>query len=218
MSEFQPTPRTSLGRLPKRGSYDRETIRSILSEGLICHIAYSLGGKPFVIPTGYAADPDWLYLHGSQKNRTLRAALDGEVAVSVTLLDGIVLARSAFHHSFNYRSVIIYGKGEEVVDRDEKLRIFKLLVEHIVPGRWAVARQPNQAEIEATLVVRIPIEECSAKLRKGGPVDDAEDLQWPVWAGVLPARTSWGPPAPAPETAAAAAPPSYLIDYSRGAR
>lgn len=209
------TERTTLRRLPARGAHDRATIDAILDEGLICHLGFVDQGKPAVIPTGYARDGDFLYLHGSLKNRALRAVVGRECCVEVTLLNGIVLARSAFHHSFNYRSVVIYGRGEEVVDEAEKQRAFERVVEHIVPGRAADCRMPNAKESAATLVVKIPIDESSAKIRTGAPKDDPEDVDLPVWAGVVPVRDAWGPAEPDNAPGEDRAEPDYVKAYSR---
>lgn len=212
---IQPTPRTRLRRLPKRGEFSREAIEAILDEALVCHIAYIHEGRPFMVPTGYARDGRWLYFHGSRGNRTLRALLEGEACIAVTLLDGLVLARSAFHHSMNYRSVVLFASAEEITDPSEKIHAMRCVVEHIVPGRWEQARQPNQNEIDATLMVRVPIEECSAKVRTGPPVDDEPDMDLGVWAGVIPARTTWGPPEPDPLLPSAIGAPANVCGYSR---
>jgi nitroimidazol reductase NimA-like FMN-containing flavoprotein (pyridoxamine 5'-phosphate oxidase superfamily) len=176
-------------RLPERARYDRATVDSILDEGFVCHVGFVDRGSPVVIPTAYARVGDVLYLHGAQANAALRSVASGEPAcVTVTLLDGLVLARSAFHHSINYRSVVIFGKASEVTDLDEKRRAVDAIVEHIVPGRSADARNPTEAELRATRVVRMPIDEASAKVRTGGPADDDEDLALPIWAGYVPLR------------------------------
>lgn len=212
---IQPTARTTLRRLPKRGEFSREAIEAILDEALICHIAYVQDGRPFMVPTGFARDGRWLYFHGARGNRTLRALLEGEACISVTLLDGLVLARSAFHHSMNYRSVVIFASGEEITSPAEKVHALRRVVEHIVPGRWEQARQPNDKEIDATLMVRVPIEECSAKVRSGPPIDDEPDMNLGIWAGVIPARMEWGPPAADPRLPAAIEPPANVSGYRR---
>jgi hypothetical protein len=214
---IQPTSRTTLHRLPKRGQFSREAIEAILDEALICQIACVDEGRPFVVPTGFARDGRWLYFHGARNNRTLRALLQGEACISVTLLDGLVLARSAFHHSMNYRSVVLFAKGEEITARDEKIQAMRRVVEHIVPGRWDQARQPNEKEIDATLMVRVPIEECSAKIRSGPPIDDEPDMNLGIWAGVIPARIEWGPPEPDPQLSAVIGPPANVKGYRRPA-
>lgn len=184
---IQQTERTRLRRLPKRGVFDRETIYSILDEGIVCHVAFAIEGKPFVIPTGYARIGDRLVIHGSSASRMLRSLAEGiEVCVNVTLLDGLVLARSAFHHSVNYRSVMIFGEANMIEDEDEKMRALEAFTEHIVPGRWKDVRWPSELEMKATTVLSLPIDEASAKIRTGGPVDDEEDYELDIWAGVLP--------------------------------
>jgi len=189
------TERTTVKRIPKRGHYDRMTIDSILDEGLICHVGFIADGQPFVIPTGYARVGDELYVHGSAASRMLRELSKGvEVCVTVTLLDGLVLARSAFHHSMNYRSVVILGKAELVTDADEKNTALEALTEHFVPGRWKDVRWPTELELKATSVLKLSITEASAKIRTGDPVDDDEDYSMDVWAGVLPLSLVPGKP------------------------
>lgn len=218
MATIQPTSRTTVRRKPSRAVYERKAVEAILDEGLICHVAFVLDGRPHLIPTAYAREGNWLYLHGAKSNRMLQAVIRGETCICVTLLDGLVLARSVMHHSMNYRSVVIFGKGEEVIDAEQKLRAMRCLVEHIIPGRWEDARQPNDEEAAATLVVRVPIDECSAKVRTGPPVDDEDDLQLPVWAGVLPAKQSWLPPEPDALSPQPAEVPEYIAAYSRPAK
>lgn len=213
MSEVRPTSRTTLRRLPKRGVFDRGAVHAILDEGLICHVGVTVDGKPVVLPTGYARDGDWIYLHGSAKNAALAAMVGRDACVTVTLLDGIVLARSTFHHSFNYRSVVLYGRGEAIDEPAAKERALERIVEHIVPGRSAEARGANAQELKATRVVRFPVEECSAKVRTGPPSDDEEDMALDVWAGVLPVTLEWGPPEP--DEATDGGPPEYLARYRR---
>lgn len=187
--------RTTVRRLPKRGDYDRATINAILDEALICHIGFIAEGSPVVIPTIHARAGETLYVHGSAASRMLRTLREGVPAcVTVTLLDGLVLARSTFHHSMNYRSVVIFGTAREVVDREEKLRALEAIVEHVAPGRSAVARPPNEEELRATMVLALPIEEASAKIRTGPPLDDADDYKLDVWAGVIPMRLVAGEP------------------------
>jgi nitroimidazol reductase NimA-like FMN-containing flavoprotein (pyridoxamine 5'-phosphate oxidase superfamily) len=181
------TERTAVKRLPKRGVYDRETINSILDEAFICHVGFIVDGQPYVIPTGFARICNELYIHGSSASRMLRNIAKGiDVCVTVTLIDGLVLARSAFHHSMNYRSVVILGKAELVEDANEKNEALEAFTEHVIPGRWAEIRWPTELELKATTVLRLPIEEASAKVRTGGPIDDEEDYDTDVWAGVLP--------------------------------
>jgi uncharacterized protein len=188
MPEIQnPTPRTRLVREPNRASYDRETVYQILDEGFLCHVGFVAEGQPFVIPTSYGRRDANLYIHGSAASRMLRQMKDGvDVCVTVTLLDGLVLARSIFNHSMNYRSVIILGKATLVEDPQEKLSALRVLSEHILPGRWDDVRKPNEKELKATSVLCVPIEEFSAKVRTGPPIDDEEDYSFPTWAGVIP--------------------------------
>ena len=195
-----PTARTQVKRLPKRGQYDRETIHRILDEGFLCHVGFVHEGAPVVIPTGYARSGDRLYLHGSAASRMLRTLDQGvEVCVTVTLLDGLVLARSAFHHSMNYRSVVIFGTAHAVTGDAEKNEALRLFTEHVVPGRWEHIRWPTAQELKATTVLSLPIEEASAKVRIGPPIDDEEDFALPVWAGVLPLMLTKGTPIADPQ-------------------
>ncbi len=183
------TDRTKVKRLPARGAYDRETIYAILDEAFICHVGFVSDGQPYVIPTGFARVGDDLYIHGSSASRMLRDLSQGiEVCVTVTLVDGLVLARSAFHHSINYRSVVVLGRAELVEDSDEKNRALEAFTEHVIPGRWPEIRWPSELELKATSVLKLPIEEASAKIRTGGPKDDLEDYAMDIWAGVLPLR------------------------------
>lgn len=192
---YTPTPRTRVIREAERGVYDREVAYRILDEGFLCHIGFVSDGQPFVIPTSYGRKGDSLYVHGSAASRMLRQMKDGvPVCITVTLLDGLVLARSVFNHSMNYRSVVILGKATLVDDAAEKLEALRLLSEHIVPGRWDDARQPNERELKATSVLRVPIEEFSAKVRTGPPIDDEEDYSFPTWAGVVPIEMTMGTP------------------------
>ena len=184
---LEQTDRTKVRRLPSRGAYDRETIYAILDEALICHVGFVADGQPFVIPTIHWRDGDTLYFHGSAASRMLRTLRSGvDACVTVTLLDGLVMARSAFHHSMNYRSVVVFGNAREVAEREEKLRALERLVEHIAPGRSAEVRGPSESELRQTLVLALPLYEASAKIRTGPPVDDADDYKLPVWAGVVP--------------------------------
>ena len=182
-----PTSRTRVVREAHRGVYDRETVYQILDEGFLCHIGFVADGQPFVIPTSYGRKDASLYIHGSAASRMLRQMKDGvPMCVTVTLLDGLVLARSIFNHSMNYRSVVVLGKATLVEDAEEKLEALRLLSEHIIPGRWADARQPNERELKQTSVLKLPIEEFSAKVRTGPAIDDEEDYSFPTWAGVVP--------------------------------
>ena len=194
MTTIEMTERTRVRRLPKRASYDRETIHAILDEALVCHVGFVVTGAPVVIPTIHWREGDTLYVHGSAASRMLRSLRDGvDACATVTLLDGLVLARSAFHHSMNYRSVVVFGKAREVTG-EEKLRALDGLVEHVVRGRSRDVRPPNEVELKQTLVLALPLEEASAKIRTGGPVDDEEDYALPIWAGVVPLALKAGEP------------------------
>ena len=186
-SAITPTVRTRVKRLPKRASYDRDTIYSLLDSALVCHVGFVVDSQPFVIPTLHVRLSDRLYIHGSAASRMLGAAAEGTpIAVTVTHIDGLVLARSAFHHSVNYRSVVILGAATLVTDPSEKLTVMKGLIDHVAPGRWDHIRQPTEKELDATSVLSIPIEEASAKIRSGGPIDDEADYASTVWAGEIP--------------------------------
>lgn len=181
------TDRTRLKRLPKRGVFDRAAVYDILDEGFVCHVGFVVDGQPFVVPTGYARVGDEIYLHGSAASRMVRSLAAGlDVCVTVTLVDGLVLARSAFHHSMNYRSVMILGRARLVTDPAEKTEALRAFTNHIVPDRWDGLRPVTSQELLGTSVLALPIEEASAKVRSGPPVDDEEDVTWPVWAGVIP--------------------------------
>ncbi|MCZ6702250.1 MAG: pyridoxamine 5'-phosphate oxidase family protein [Ignavibacteria bacterium] len=183
---FEKTSRSKLNRNPERGSFDKETIYNIIDEEHYCHVSFLQDDKPFVIPTIHARMDDNIILHGAKTIRMLKHILAGnEVCISITLIDGLVLARSVFHHSMNYRSVIIFGKGEEVIEKEAKLNALQTITDHLLPGRWEDARQPDEKELISTMVVSIKIEEASAKIRTGPPSDDEEDYGLPVWAGVL---------------------------------
>lgn len=213
---FEPTERTTLKRRPERGSYDRATIHAILDEGLVCHVAFAPDGQPHQIPTIYARCGDTLYLHGSSANRMLRSLKVGLPAcVSVTLVDGLVLARSAFHQSMNFRSVIVYGTAREVTDAAEKLEALRALVDHVVPGRWAEIRGPSTQELQRTTVLALPIAEGSAKARTGPPADDEPDYELPCWAGVIPLATTALDPIDDPRLAPGIDFPSYARQYHR---
>jgi hypothetical protein len=216
MSDFVPTGRTQVRRLPKRGVYEREAVYRILDEGLVCHIGFVYDGKPVVIPTGYGRKDSVLYIHGSPASRMLRELSKGvDVCVTVTLLDGLVLARSAFHHSMNYRSVVIFGKATVVEDPAAKLEGLHAFTEHVTPGRWEEIRQPSAKELQATTVLAIPLEEVSAKVRTGPPLDDEGDYALPVWAGVLPLSQTPGPPLADERLGKGIAVPDYVRQYGR---
>jgi uncharacterized protein len=217
MSDFpNPSPRTRVVRQADRGVYDRQEVYGILDEGFLCHVGFVGDGQPFVIPTSYGRKDANLYIHGSAASRMLRRMKEGlSVCVTVTLLDGLVLARSVFNHSMNYRSVVILGKAALVDDPEEKLAALRLLSEHILPGRWDDARQPNERELKQTSVLRLPIEEFSAKIRTGPPVDDPEDMTFPTWAGVIPLEMKSTDPLPDPQLDPARDVPAYVRFYSR---
>ncbi len=197
LSQSRPTERTRVRRLSERGFYDPATLYAILDEGLVCHVGFVADGQPYVIPTLYVRDGDTVYFHGSTGGRTMRALAEGAaVCLTVTLVDGLVLARSVFHHSANYRSVVVLGRAEPVLDDAEKDRVLRLLVEHVVPGRTAEARGPDAKELAATAVLGLKLDEASAKIRNGPPADDEEDYELPVWAGVLPLGIAVGEPWP----------------------
>ena len=209
-----PTARTKVKRHPERGDYERETIDAILDEGLICHLGFVVDGQPFVIPTIHARDGGTLYIHGSPGSRMLRAAKQGvDVCVTVTLLDALVVARSAYNHSMNYRSVVVLGRAVELTDREEKLRAMQRVVEHIIPGRWDDARQPSDAEIKGTTILALPLSEASAKVRSGPPIDDEADLTLPVWAGLIPLGLRSAEPVAA--EGVLGSPPIYATEYER---
>lgn len=211
-----PTPRTRVVREAERAVYDREAAYRILDEGFLCHVGFVADGQPFVIPTSYGRVEGNLYIHGSAASRMLRQLKDGvPVCVTVTLLDGLVLARSVFNHSMNYRSVVILGKATLVDDPKEKVAALHALSEHILPGRWADSRQPNERELKATSVLRLPIEEFSAKVRVGPPIDDEEDYAFPTWAGVVPLEMVAGKPIADARLDPAREVPEYINPYTR---
>jgi nitroimidazol reductase NimA-like FMN-containing flavoprotein (pyridoxamine 5'-phosphate oxidase superfamily) len=214
--DFPQTQRTTLKRLPKRGVYDRELVYRILDEGFICHVGFAVDGQPFVIPTGYARIADQLYIHGSQVSRMLRTLAQGiDVCIAVTLVDGLVLARSAFHHSVNYRSVVIFGRAAMVEEKEAKLAALFAFSEHVIPGRWNDVREPTEQELKATTVLSLPLLEVSAKVRTGPPIDDEEDYALNVWAGVLPLRMIAGEPINDPRLPESIEPPAYTLKYRR---
>ena len=216
MERFEATEKTRLKRLPKRAEYERAAVYKILDEGFICHVGFVIEGQPFVIPTGYARAGDGLYIHGSQASRMLRTLRDGvDVCVTVTLVDGLVMARSAFHHSINYRSVVVFGRALLVDDAEEKMEALRLFTEHVVPGRWAEVRWPNESEMKATMVLRLPLVEASAKVRTGPPVDDEEDYELSVWAGVLPLKLETETPVKDPRLPDGIEPSACITNYRR---
>lgn len=216
MEDFEPTERTTVRRLPLRANYERETVYKILDEGFICHVGFVVDGRPFVIPTGYGRLGDELYLHGSAASRMLKALREGiDVCVTVTLVDGLVLARSAFHHSMNYRSVVVFGRARVVEDEDEKMKALNAFTDHVMRRRWEESRQPNGKELRATMVLALSLNEASAKIRTGPPIDDDEDYELPVWAGVLPLRLATGEAVPDPQLLDGIELPQYILDYRR---
>ena len=216
MENFEPTERTTLKRLPLRGNYERETVYKILDEGFVCHVGFVVEGRPFVIPTGYGRSGDKLYIHGSAASRMLRTLREGiDVCVTVTLIDGLVLARSSFHHSMNYRSVVVFGRAQVLEDEDEKMEALRVFTDHIMRRRWEEARLPNRNELRATMVLSLSLVEASAKIRTGPPIDDEEDYELPVWAGVLPLHLETGEALPDPRLRAGIELPQYVRDYSR---
>ncbi len=212
-----PSPRTRVRRLPERARYDRGTVEAILDEGFVCHLGFCSDGEPVVIPTAYVRVGDAIYVHGAPANHALRRAAEGDsVCLTVTLIDGLVLARSAFHHSINYRSVVLFGTAHEVEDYDEKRFALLAFVDHVVPGRRTDTRPPDDGELRATRVVKIDITEASAKVRAGGPKDDPEDMSLTeIWAGEMPLDIVPGEPLPDPSAPVTAGLPTYLMSYRR---
>ena len=210
------TTRTRVVREGDRAVYDREPVYRILDEGFLCHVGFAVDGQPFVIPTSYGRKEASLYIHGSAASRMLRQMKEGvAVCITVTLLDGLVLARSVFNHSMNYRSVVILGTATLVDDPEEKLAALRILSEHILPGRWDDSRQPNERELKATSVLRVPIEEFSAKVRKGPPIDDEPDYSFPTWAGVVPLEVKVGVAIDDERLLPGKEVPEYVRKYSR---
>lgn len=215
------TDRVRVRRYPERGAYDRATVDSILDEALVCHLGFVHDGQPYVIPTLHARVGGTVYVHGSAASRMLRTLAAGvPVCLTVTIVDGLVLARTAYNQSANYRSAIVLGTARLVDDPDEKLRALEAFTEQLVPGRWAEVRPPSASELKATTVAALPLEECSAKVRSGQPGDSGKDLDYPVWAGVVPLAVRAGEPVPAPDLAAGLEPPAYALDLdaARAAR
>ena len=213
---FPQTSRTNLKRLPKRGHFDHDTVYAFLDEGFICHVGFVVDGQPFVIPTGYARVGDTLYIHGSQASRMLRTLSNGvDACVTVTLVDGLVLARSAFHHSINYRSVVVFGRASLVVDRQEKSDALFAFSEQVVKGRWDDVREPTESELKQTSVLSLPLLEASAKVRTGPPIDDEEDYAMSVWAGVIPLRLVADEPIADPRLPEDTPVPDYATNYKR---
>ena len=212
---MNPPKRTELRRIPDRGSHDRETINHILDAGFLASVGFCVDGQPYVIPTLYGRDGEKLYLHGSAASRMLRQLETGVAAcVAVTLVDGLVLSRSAFDHSMNYRSVVAFGSARKVFDPQLKIKFLQIISEHLIAGRWAEVRGPSDQELKATTVLEFSIEEASAKVRKGPPLDDENDLGLPVWAGVLPLETRSGPPVPDDKLVEGVTLPEYVRRYN----
>lgn len=216
MTEFSQTNKNRIHRLPKRGHYDRETIYSILDEALICHVGFAEDGQPFVIPTNFARVEDTIVLHGAKASRLLKHVEAGHpICVEVTIVDGLVLARSVFHHSVNYRSVVLFGRGRLIVEEGKKLAALEAVTDHLIPGRWKEARPPTPKELNATGVASIQIDEASAKVRTGPPVDEEEDYNLPVWAGILPLQEVPLSPIQDELQSSAMSIPEYVAQYSR---
>lgn len=216
MSEFPKTELNKVRRLSQRGQYDKEIVYAIVDEALICHVGFVQDGQPFVLPTIHVRIGDTIYLHGAIANRMLNHIKSGNnVCLTMTLIDGIVFARSVFHHSMNYRSAVLFGKGREIVNYNEKWNIFRALTEHIAKGRWDDSRQPNEKETRTTAIVAIDIETASAKVRTGPAKDDEEDYELPIWAGVMPVRMSFGEPERDEQLSPEIPVPGYIKEYSR---
>lgn len=216
MTVYTRTAKNRIKRLPKRGNYDRETLYSILDEALICHVGFAESGQPYVIPINFARIQDTIVLHGAKASRLLRHIAAGNpVCVEATIVDGLVLARSVFHHSVNYRSVVVFGSGRLVEDHTEKLAALQAITEHLIPGRWNEARLPNRKELNATTVVSIKIDEASAKIRVVPPIDDEPDYSLPVWAGILPLEEMVLSPIRDEHLPADVPLPEYMTKYSR---
>jgi nitroimidazol reductase NimA-like FMN-containing flavoprotein (pyridoxamine 5'-phosphate oxidase superfamily) len=217
VNEYQPTHRTRVRRKPSRGSYDREVIHAILDEALICHVSFAVDGQPYVIPTIHARVDERLYLHGSPRNRAFNGLAEGiPCCVTASLVDGVVLARSATQHSLNYRSAMVLGTGRRVTEAGEKTAALHAVVEHIVPGRWDEVREPSADELDGTQVIAVEIEEASAKVRSGPPIDKREDIDPERWAGVLPLGTSAQSPIPGNDVAPDLSVPAHVAKWKRG--
>jgi len=214
IDSFPKTARNKVKRLPERGHYDSATIYPIVDAAMICHVGFAIDGQPFVVPTLYARQDDTILLHGAKGSRLLRhIQLGGEVCITVTLVDGIVLARSVFHHSINYRSAVLFGKGAVIEDEQAKFKAMESFTERLIPGRWQDARPPSPIEVKQTTIVAVAIESASAKIRTGPPGDEAEDLDLPVWAGVLPLRQVAGAPLADMQLSPDIELPAYIRDF-----
>jgi uncharacterized protein len=215
-NDIQTTKRTKLKRIPKRGNFERETIYKILDEAFICHVGFTVENQPFVIPTSFARIGDSLMIHGSAASRMMRNLSEEiDVCVTVTLIDGLVLARSAFHHSMNYRSVVVFGKAKIIEDESEKYEALKAFTEHIVPNRWSEIRPPTKNELKGTTVLSLPLTEASAKIRTGNPGDDEEDYELDVWAGILPLNLTTSAPINDDRLKSGIEVPQNILNYSR---
>jgi nitroimidazol reductase NimA-like FMN-containing flavoprotein (pyridoxamine 5'-phosphate oxidase superfamily) len=211
---FAKTARNKVKRLPERGHYDAATIYPIVDAALICHVGFALDGQPYVIPTLHARQGDSILLHGAKGSRLLRHIQDGgEVCITITLLDGIVLARSVFHHSINYRSAVLFGRGAVIANDEQRLQALEAFTERLIPGRWGDARPPSAIELKQTTIVAVPIQSASAKIRTGPPRDEEDDLDLPVWAGVLPLQQSAGAPIADPQLRPGVELPEYIRDF-----
>lgn len=216
MTQFPASDRSRVRRLPARASYDAQTIYPIIDEALICHVGFVADGQPFVIPTIHARMGDAIVLHGAKASRLLKHAATGEpLCITCTIVDGLVLARSVFHHSMNYRSVVIFGRGRLLENDEEKWVALEAITEHVMPGRWDDARQPNELEMNATSVVLVQIDEATAKVRTGPPGDEEEDYALPIWAGVLPSQLQFVAPVDDPKLGAGIGVPGYVDGYGR---
>ena len=215
-ANLQATQRITIKRIPKRGSRERELIYSILDEALVAHVGFVANDRPFVIPMAYGREGDRLYLHGSPVSRLINTLKEGvDVCFTVTILDALVVARSLFHHSMNYRSVVLFGKATLVASEDEKMQALKAFTEHMIAGRWQDARIPSDRELKGTTVLSLPIDEGSAKVRTGQPLDDPQDYSLPIWAGELPLKLTAGIPIPDPQLTSKIEIPQNIINYGR---
>ena len=209
MDQYPPTERTQVVRRSQRGVYDKPQVHAILDEGFVCHVGFVMNGRPFVIPTAYARSGEQLYIHGSPASRLMKGQ-EVDVCLTVTLLDGLVLARSSFHTSINYRSVVVLGKARLVTDLEEKRQALRCFTNHVISGRWEQTKQPIDSELKATSVLALPLAEVSAKIRTGPPIDDEEDYALPVWGGVVPVLQSFGEPLPDDRVLEGITPPAVI--------
>ena len=216
MSDFEPTTQNRIRRIPERGHYDKAVIYPIIDEALICHVGFVEDGVPYVIPTIHARSGDKLVFHGAKASRMMKQIASGAtICVTFTLLDGLVLARSTFHHSMNYRSAVVFGRGRPLTDETEKMAALEVLTEHLAHGRWQDSRRPNAKELNATAMAELTIESASAKIRTGPPGDDEEDYALPIWAGILPIQQQYLPPIDDPKLNEGLTAPDYITNYKR---